>query len=179
MSQAPCLSQDPLRVSGPDQVRQAISCRALNKGDSDRLPTRAERCFKDEDLGCLHDTPRYRPDLKPIERLLAYAKGRVARTWSGNRSLREGTEKLREGPRGKRTDDVNDWEHRPANRKGMIDDSMSEANRCVQGDAVLGGRIGSLENVPGRYEVSKESGLDRVEHGEGVDVSEADAGDGG
>lgn len=54
---------------------------------------------------------------------------------------------------------------------------MTEAERYVKRDAVLGGRLERFENVPERYKVTKKSGLDGVENGGELGLFEIGAGD--
>lgn len=167
----------PRAPRGPDidEVRRE-TFRALKKYAPDRLLTRAEKFFQDNDLGHLLYTPPYCPDLQPIELFWAYGKGYVARTWSDNRNLWEVTEKLREGFYGKK-DQHGKWVHPPADCKKLIEHSRDEANKCVDRDAILKGRIDSLKNVPEIYKVSKDSGLDQVEDSEELDLLDVDVGD--
>lgn len=68
------------------------------------------------------------------------------------------------------------WEHRSPNCGALTTHSVEEADEGVQRDALLRGRIVSLENMPGLYRVSKENGLGGVEDGEKLYYLDVDMG---
>lgn len=50
--------------------------------------------------------------------------------------------------------------HPTASFESLLDRSTEKASKCIKRDAILHRRIKSLEDVPEKYKVSKESGLD-------------------
>lgn len=146
---------------------QAATFRVLKKLRPDALLTKAERFFKENNIGYLLYTPPYSPDFQPIELFWAHAKGYVASTWQGKtRTMVDTTKLLRYGFYGKRNKKEDRWEVEPPNCAKLVDHSITYANQAVARDAVLKGKIDNLRNVPAQYKVSKESGLEGWEDDE-------------
>ena len=75
----------------------------------------------------------------------------------------ETTEFLRWGFYGKKHPDGSGWERDPPNCAKLVRHTVDVANEWINRDEILSGTIDNLENIPERYKVSKESGLDTIE----------------
>ena len=145
-----------------DELQKATFVK-MKKLRPDDLLTRAERFFKERGLGNLLYTPPYSPDLQPIELFWADAKNYVAKSWTGKpRSMLETTQVLRWGFYGKKRPDGT-WERDPIDCGDLVRHTIKVTNEWIERDEVLSGTIDCLKNVPEKYKVSKESGLDAYE----------------
>lgn len=119
--------------------------RTLQEKAPQKLDTRAERYFREKDLGDLLFTPPYCPALQPIELFWAHGKNYVAEKYQLGCTLDDARRLLREGWYGPHKADTS----------RHVATSFPEANRYIERDEVLAGSVDNLENVPVIYKVSK------------------------
>ncbi|CAN0285249.1 unnamed protein product, partial [Ectocarpus fasciculatus] len=140
--------------AGPSKPElQRATFRLLETKAPEKLMTRAERFFKDNDLGYLLFTPPYCPALQPIELFWAYGKNYVAANNIQKGNLEDVHRLLLEGFYGMGEEKTNETVRK------MVSKSLTFVNEYIEQDEVLSGSYDNLQGVPEDYKVSGNASL--------------------